>query len=117
MVAQKTGKNLLRLTLWATVGCILITLFPYAKAELLTRRHGQEFEGLYKLTGMISEIEYFKVISYTETQARVFYVSQDHAAGNLLTFSSRNNEWVLEEWETVWSTSGSAGRFMWPFYR
>ena len=94
----------------------LIVVFPYMKAELNTWLHGAEFRNLYKSTGMIEGIEYFRVLDYSATHSKVFYVSTDHVAGNLLIFSKTDSGWVLDHWETVWSRSGSASKLTWPYY-
>lgn len=94
---------------------LLILFFPYLKAEVLTVRYGKEFAGLQKQTNMLSESKYYKVISYSYDSAEVFYVSD---SGNLLTFKKDSNgEWKYSKWKTIWSTSGSASEFMWPYYR
>ena len=74
---------------------LIITLFPYAKAEILTYQFGDEFAGLEKQTNMLTDTDYFKVLSYTDNRAEVFYVS---GSGNLLTFQKNQSEsWKLIE--------------------
>ena len=91
-----------------------VIMFPYVKAEYLTIKHGQEFVGLEEQTNILSDSTYLKVIKYSEEQATVFYVSD---TGDLITFIKENNEWKLHSWKTIWSTSGSADSFYWPYYR
>ncbi len=94
---------------------ILLLLFsPYIKAEYLTHKHGEQFQGLESQTKMLKDSRYFKVLEYTDQYAKVFYVSN---TGDLITFVKNNGSWELSTWETVWSTSGSADGFMWPYYR
>lgn len=94
---------------------LLVIFFPYLKAEVLTFQHGSEFEGLEQQTHMLAEACYYKVLSYSENTATVFYVSD---TGDLLTFG-RDNEgnWQYTDWVTIWSDAGgSADEFYWPYY-
>lgn len=94
---------------------LLIVFFPYLKAEILTAKYGEEFWGLEQQTNMLSESYYHKVLSYSNEEAKVFYASN---SGDLLTFKKDTDGiWKLFRWETVWSKSGSASGFMWPYYR
>lgn len=94
---------------------ILIIFSPYIKTEYLTLKYGNEFIGLEKETNMLNQAKYHKVFSYSKNKAEVFYVSD---TGDLITFvKGENNDWQIQEWKTVWSTSGSADDFIWPYYR
>lgn len=102
------------LTLIALV--LVITFFPYLKAEFLTYRYGSEFAGLETQTNMLHS-SYYKVLNYSERKADVFYVSVSDT-GDLITFiKDENGDWIIETWKTIWSTSGSADGFIWPYYR
>ena len=93
----------------------LILFFPYVKSGILTVQYGEEFEGLQKQTNMLSDSDYLRVISYSDNMAEVFYVSN---SGDLLTFEKdEEGNWKYIKWKTVWSNSGSASEFMWPYYR
>lgn len=100
----------------AVLGIILMLMFsPYIKTEYLTLRYGKEFVGLEQQTNMLDASRYLKVFSYSENKAEVFYVSD---TGDMITFVKNDDaEWKLEEWKTVWSESGSADEFIWPYYR
>lgn len=88
---------------------------PYIKAEYLTARYGDQFEGLEKQTNMLDGATYFKVLSYSEAQAKVFYVSD---SGDVITFAkNQEGQWTIQNWYTVWSNTGSADSFYWPYYR
>ena len=101
-----------------TVVVVLLTvfaIFPYAKAEYLTYRYGEEFVGLEMQTNMLNSSEYFKVLEYSDEQAKVFYVSD---TGDLITFIKNDvNQWTMQDWKTIWSKSGSADGIYWPYYR
>lgn len=94
--------------------CIFILwFFPYMKYELLTWKNGAEFSGLQKTTNMIGDVDYLKVLDYSVDSARVYYVGE---SGNILTFIQNNERWELVSWKTIWSKSGSADNFIWPYF-
>ena len=35
--------------------------------------------------------------------------------GDVITFVLDDNKWIMEEWNTVWSSSGSADGIQWPY--
>lgn len=80
----------------------------------LTLKYGKQFEGLEEQTNMLSNSRYYKVLSYSKSKAKVFYVSD---TGDVITFIKAKDVWEIEEWKTVWSKSGSADSFYWPYYR
>ncbi len=86
----------------------------YYKYETLTNKYGAPFAELYKETNMIDEIDYYKVMEYSENNATVYYVTRN-AYGNLMYFEKKADQWELKSWITVWSSSGSASGFMWPY--
>lgn len=57
---------------------------PYAKNEILTLRYGKEFTGLQKQTNLIDEVDYLKVLNYSDNFARVYYVEVE-GMGNVLS--------------------------------
>ena len=107
-----------RKKLFYKIGIILVLLliitFPYIKAEYLTIRYGHEFIGLESQTNMLNSSRYHKVFNYSDTTATVFYVSD---SGDLIAFVKNEGVWKLKKWETIWSKSGSADGFIWPYYR
>lgn len=115
MTAKKVKRVLLAiLCLILTVGVIV----PYGKVEFLTAAHRNEFATGYLQTGMIDGIEYLKVMAYSLYEAKVYYVAKDKTSGNVIKFTKdERSDWKLTEWETVWSTTGSADGFVWPYYR
>ncbi len=108
------SKKLIIISIVVVVIISLIVFFPYIKAEYLTFRYGDEFSGLEQQTNMLEKAKFYKIISYSKDKATVFYVSD---TGDLITFKKENNEWEMNEWKTIWSTSGSADGFYWPYYR
>lgn len=86
------------------------------KCEMQTFQHWKEFEGLEESTNMISNSETIKVLYYTNMNARVYYKNRE--GGDVLKFIKQDGKWVLDKWEkTIWSRTGSADGFMWPYIR
>lgn len=96
---------------------LIILIVPYIRVEILTSKYGAEFSTLYKLSNMLDDIDYFKVIDYSSTSAQVYYVAKDKAAAHLFRFVRKDGQWILERWDTIWSKTGSADGFIWPYYR
>lgn len=94
---------------------LLFVFIPYIQAEILTIKYGNEFNDLQKQTNILTEAHYYKVLSYSDEQAKVFYVSD---TGDVIIFKKNaEGNWDYSEWKTIWSNSGSAGEFYWPYYR
>lgn len=92
--------------------------FPYMKAEYLTMKYGKQFNELYSLNGWIDEIEFFKVIDYSENEAKVYYVEKDRLTTNYFYFYRENelSEWKLKTWHVIYAQYGSADDIAWPYY-
>ena len=96
---------------------ILIWIASLVKCEVLTYKHGKEFESLYKQTNMLDKQKYCKVLDYSDTCARVYYVGVNRETGNVIWYIKKDGNWELDEWDTVWSKTGSADGFIWPYIR
>lgn len=97
---------------------LISVVIPYGTVEFLTALHGNEFAKGYLQTRMIDNIAYLKVMTYSEHEAKVYYVEEGKTAGHTMTFARNGtHDWEYIRWETVWSTSGSASGFIWPYYR
>lgn len=111
-------KNILFCITAVFFACLLIWITSIVKCEILTYQHGMEFSNLYQSNTMIGEQQYWKVLEYSDTYARVYFVASNRNSGNILTFVRQNGVWVYNSWEeTVWSRSGSADGFVWPYIR
>ncbi len=62
-------------------------------------------------------LDYLKVMKYSEESASVYYVGEDRSYGVMIDFRRGDNQWELKEWDTIWSNSGSAEGMIWPYYR
>ena len=95
--------------------CVLFWGISYAKCEINTLLHGDEFEGEFRQTNMIAGNPTPKVLKYSNETARVYYV--DKYGGDIISFRWINGEWIMYEWDTVWAKGGSADGFVWPYVR
>lgn len=85
------------------------------KCEINTLLYGNEFVEEYKQTNMIGGTPKPKVLKYTDTRAEIYYVDKED--GNFIVFQKKNNKWVIDSWDTIWSKTGSADGFIWPYGR
>ena len=96
---------------------LLIWGVSILRCEILTYQYGSQFEKVYLENTMIGDVDYLKILNYTNDTAQVYYVSKNRSSGNILKFHKEKNKWVCSEWNTVWSKSGSADGFIWPYVR
>ena len=108
-------KKKLRVVIVILLIPICIWLACLIKCEISTALHGWEFEGEYAQTNMIGGDPQPKVLRYSETEAKVYYV--DECGGCILLFEKEKNKWVLAEWDAVWARGGTADGFIWPYGR
>ena len=99
---------------------LILLLFPYLRVEILTIVYGNQFEHLYNESGYIQEMKYFKVMQCKQENADVYYAAKgddDRISCTLLYhFKKKSGEWKLDDWECIWSKSGSADKLIWPYY-
>lgn len=94
---------------------LLVILIPYAVVEFQTALHGEEVKNGYEQTSMIDGDNYYKVFQYTDDACQVLYSSTENI--NICRFvKNENDEWILDSWSTVYSKTGSADSFTFPFY-
>lgn len=95
---------------------VIFWLFSIVKCEINTYLHGSQFVGEYEQTNMIGGNPKTKVLKYSEEYAEIYYVNDE--GGDIITFEKINEKWIMKEWkDTVWSATGSADGFMWPYGR
>lgn len=95
---------------------LVIWLLSLGKCELFTLLHGNEFANAYKENSMLGDMAYWKVLDYSQNNARVYYVSSGLTDGDILCFTKENGKWESNKWITVWSTSGNADNTIWPYW-
>lgn len=113
-------------------------LIPYFMIHNLTKKYGSEFTELYRENGFYNDIEYLKIIQYRDEKADfyysdndkikkeldsldndyavVLYVEENHNSASLFIFSDEDGQWKLSNWHLIWSYSGTADGFLWPYY-
>ncbi len=112
------GKFLIKFFMIILFVVLLVWGIFVLKCEFLTYKYGNQFEKIYKENTMIGEIEYLKVLEYSDFTAKVYYVSKNYTGGDILSFLKKNGHWKYNKWErTVWSKTGSADGFVWPYIR
>lgn len=115
-------KNRFKLKIAIAVIVVIVSIIapiiakPYVEIEKRTDKYGKQFEDGYKQTGMIDEIEYYKVFEYSGDKAKIYYVSENYESGDYIWFKKSGSEWKMERWETVWAKRGSADGFTNPYY-
>lgn len=110
-------KTVKRIILGILAVCVLVWCASMAKCGWLTHAHGAEFTEGWKQIRMIDGIDSLKVLSYRRDRAKVYYISTEHAHGNVVEFRNADGVWTLDSWDTVWSGSGSADGSIWPYFR
>lgn len=84
--------------------------------EVLTFLHWEEFDILWEETPY-TDPEYWKILSYNDHCASVYYVSSNHEGGTVVYFVKNGKEWIFKNWGPSWSSSGSADDLIWPYFR
>lgn len=89
-----------------------------AKCEITTLIHKDEFSNqtLYEENTMIGDMEYIKILDYSEACARIYYVSKGNSLGSIIGFIKNGDRWEYNNWDVLWSTSGNADRVIWPYW-
>ena len=89
----------------------------FMKCEVLTKKYGHQFEAFTDAVGP-TEIRYCKVLNYNKRLfAEVYYVEKDREFGYIKVFIFKHDRWVPIGWDAVWSRTGSADGFVWPYIR
>lgn len=117
---------------------VLYFLMPYFKVHNLTKKYGSEFQELYGENGFYNDIEYLKVFQYRNEKSDIYYfgndklkkelgnldsnyavvlyVEENHSSASFFVFYDENGQWKLLNWNLLWSVSGTADGFIWPYY-
>lgn len=109
-------KILIKIFLMIFLLLFIFWTVSFVKCEIFTFKYKEEFADKYLQTGMINDVDRIKVISYSKSNAKVYY-SLKNEGGNLLFLKSQNEQWTLEKWKTVWSKTGTADGYIWPYIR
>lgn len=85
------------------------------KCENMTKQYGSEFAEEYKQAGTLDTIDYYKVLGYSPTKARVYYVSKAKESNEMI-FEKKDNKWVMTSCKKIWAADGSARGFEFPYF-
>lgn len=93
----------------------------YLYVEILTYKYGTQFEHLYNASGWIENCSSYKVFKYADEAADVYYEAfnpnkKKVSATFMYHFKRVNDEWILDSWKCIWSQTGNADGFIWPYY-
>ena len=90
----------------------------FLKCEALTRKYSYQFEEIYKDYTMFEDPDDIKILEYEKTEAVVYYVTKG-SGGDIVKYrrDGEDGQWQFVNWETVWSRTGSASGFVWPYIR
>ena len=93
-----------------------------ASCEYLTLRYGYQFEDLYEENTMFGELMRFKVLTYNNDYAEVYYVTgtekYDTEGGDVVSFRKEKGKWISDGYpHTIWSKHGNADEYIWPYGR
>ncbi|MDO5403042.1 MAG: hypothetical protein Q4F11_06340 [Eubacteriales bacterium] len=115
--------NVKKVFKWIIRGLILVLfltwLVPFAHNSILTIMHGKEFKDEYRQCSYFQsdeKVEFYQVIEYSESRAKVYYVAERHSSANVYTFEKKDDRWLFKEFDTIWSSSGSAEDILWPYF-
>lgn len=109
-----------RTVLGITFALVLFWICAVGVCEYNTYRYGEYFKNI-KIHDIKGERylkdEKVKVLKYRSDSAEIYAVWDDKV-GNVYYFKRDNgNNWVFERYDTVWSKSGSADKFIFPYIR
>lgn len=109
-----------RKIIWILLGClavfVLIQSIALIRCEILTNTYYEDFELAYKDNSMLGEMDSFKVLECDGETAQVYYIEAGKARAHVLTFENISGTWQEAQWQTVWSTTGSASEVIWPYW-
>lgn len=98
---------------------IIIWGIALAKCEILTLLHGDVFSDpdLYAENTSIGDMEYIKVLNFSDDRAEIYYVSENHSLGCIISFVKKDDIWQYYKWEdTLWSADGNADKVIFPYW-
>ena len=109
--------RLRRCLLAALLAVSAVWICALMHCEYLTYRYGAQFQDQWSQAALLVRPDRCKVLSYTAASARVYYAGE--GGGNTFTFVRDDGDEprTCSGWTTVWSDSGSADGFIWPYIR
>jgi len=94
--------------------CLLASwIFSMAKCEFITSKHIKEFKVPDEVIVWSGELDNMKLLDYSLASASLYYY--DTEIGFEIKYVKQNGFWEMETWRCVWSKSGNADEFVWPY--
>lgn len=113
-------KIIKRVVLIALCAGLVFWLGSLAACEYDSWRYGGQFREVmvHDISGeRFLEDETIKVLRYGETEAEIYTINPNYC-GCLYWFERvSGQEWVYTDWDVVWSTSGTADHYVFPYIR
>ena len=98
---------------------LLIWLGSLLSNRILTELHGDEIKDLnFYETETVPDYDWFRVISYSETEIKVYFVNKlpNYKVGGIATYSCNSyGDWFHQD-SVSWSTAGTADTLIWPYW-
>jgi len=69
-------KRIVTILLILFCGIPFVWLVPLIRCEVLTTLNGDEFREGYQATNMLDRVDYFKILNYSSSRARIYYVTK-----------------------------------------
>jgi len=97
---------------------IFIWSIPIINNEIKTVKYGDEFYDSYKQSNMINSIKSYKVLEYSDSKSKVYYISvyNKSESGFVFHFEKSGEKWSMIGYDCIWSETGSAESFIWPYF-
>ena len=115
--------KMLKRAIWGIIfAFVLFWLGSIAVCEYNTYKYGEIFRNIkiHDISGeryLKGEDEKVKVLKYQRDIAEI-YVVWESKVGNIYYFKRDNgNNWMFDHYDTIWSKTGSADKFIWPYIR
>ena len=113
-------KKFLKIILIIALIFFIIWGIPMLKCEYLTLQHGHEFDlsAVLEENTMLSEPDWFRILSYNDEYAEIYYISEDFRLGSVLGFKKVQGKWKYDSWlACVWiALGGHADDDVWPYF-
>ena len=102
----------------------VIWIGALAKNRIVTELHRDNIENMDLLLdyGEALEYDWYRILSYSETEIEIYYVNKfgNSTFGGIVCYRylPNINMWShnYTGYDCLWSTSGSADNFIWPYW-
>ena len=113
-------KKFLKIILIITLIFLVVWGSSILKCEYLTSQHSHEFDlaAIPEEDTMLSKPDWFRIISYNDEYAEIYYISESFRLGSILSFNKVDGKWKYDGYaNTRWTLlGGSADEIVWPYF-